>query len=305
MKLQILSTGSGPYGAIHRAHMAPVIAALGDSEIFWDPSRRVGGGYNQPLKGFLTFALGWEEGPADVFMPHGIADKNLRNAWNIQGFRQAIVSGPAWAKKLVSQHRAWDTIFIGGYPFLDPVFENWPVAAGSVVWAPTHSNSAVDLDAASAAIQGAMAGLPSLLLVVSKHPYDQGAGGEYGMSARQMAAAKVVIADIGSTAYEAMALGKPVVFLDFMHADGQLSWWPGSFEEQIYAEKIGRHVGRPEDLAPALADAVELGPTPHEVEFIEQIFPAALRGVSGKVVADRLRQLWEAKTASRYWCGAG
>lgn len=102
--------------------------------------------------------------------------------------------------------------------------------------------------------------------------------------------ADVVISDAGSLVYEAWALGKPVVFPDWLVKEGVFKHFPGSFEEQIYREKIGYHVETPEQLGPMVERALMSGITEREKKFIDGIFPPELRGRSGEVTANLLRR---------------
>jgi hypothetical protein len=68
----------------------------------------------------VCFFIGRERG--GVFIPHGIADKNYRNARNIRNFDYVFVSGPDWVRKLVQQGFPQEKILVGGYTKLDPAF---------------------------------------------------------------------------------------------------------------------------------------------------------------------------------------
>jgi hypothetical protein len=73
--------------------------------------------------------------------------------------------------------------------------------------------------------------------------------------------------------------------------DSVQAWYPGSFEAQVYSERIGYHVDQPEDLHTVVQQALQHGITTKEEEFIEGILPRTLRGVSGIATARELMKL--------------
>ena len=99
-----------------------------------------------------------------------------------------------------------------------------------------------------------------------------------------------MIADGGSTIYEAWALDLPVVFP---------SWLVGhynaanraTFEADVYNGQIGRHASAAHRLPELVAEAAADGITGHEQDFVESILPRRYRGCSGRLHAEALDDL--------------
>lgn len=247
-----------------------------------------------------------ERGRAGVFASHGIADKGWRNATRMSGhFSHAITSGPAWSERLLAGGVTGVTVIEAGYPKLDPIFAGtvpsaWPDRDGRVrvLWAPTHGGggerSAVAGGGDSVSTWWRRDQVLDLLppsefdVMEAPHPRHRpdrrSTLGEY-------VGADVVIADGGSTMYEAWALGLPVVFPAWLTGARNIarSHQHGStFEGDIYRRRVGRHAVAAGQIARLCAEAAERGITEAEVDFIEPILPERYRGHSGRLHAEAL-----------------
>jgi len=214
MKIRFL-VRKGNYEIVDRAHVEPILEHLEGGEIAHEPSSTA-----------LNVSLSWEVFPkADVFLSHGLADKNWRNADKMSGYGYVLVSGPAWKEKLVGQGVSPDVISVVGYPFLDPV---WGLERSCelLVWAPTHKATS-DVTTEARFSEALLEGKEFPLEIVS-HPV-----GSKRLSRDVLPRAAVVIADAGSTLYEAWAFGIPVVFPDWLVKGAILKKWPGSFEAML------------------------------------------------------------------------
>jgi len=276
------------YGQLYDAHVNPIRRHF-DGSIKYDGTPNL-----KPSKEHFIFGLGIHSA-ATVFMSHGLADKSWRDADRLEHMHHVFVSGPAWKEKLKRQGRAADTIHIVGYPYLDQALAN-EARNEYVLWAPTHhaspsSHPELDSPLHSAEEQGQL----PFPLAVNLHPTLQtlGKGEPRSLAAGTLRGAAVVIADSGSTIYEAWALGIPVVFPDWIVAEKVKGEWPDSFEAQIYREQIGYHAHRSEQLLDSIREAATNGITPKEEAFIEGILPTALRGVSGMKAARTLEWLYD------------
>jgi CDP-glycerol glycerophosphotransferase (TagB/SpsB family) len=224
-----------------------------------------------------------------VFIPHGIADKNYRNADKLVGFDYVSVSGPAWVDKLTGQGFPREKIFIGGYSKLDPAFQGkfrrrFSSGRPTVLHAPTHG--AIEKVSIHGHFNGELEALSEHYEVIcSTHPTHSG-----NVTMQAMVDADVVIVDSGSLLYEAWALGKPVVFPDWLVKEGVLQYFPGSFEEQIYREGIGYHADTFKTMLKAIERALQEGIDDKAKVFIDGIFPPELRGRSGEVTAKFLKE---------------
>lgn len=243
-------------------------------------------------------------GERAVFVSHGIGDKNWRNGQRVaREFDHIFVSGPAWTTKMVTERVPGDKIVEVGYTKLDPVINGElerpaPSTKLRVVYAPTHGGggehahgmpghpTSLASRLSSHHHRGSVLELlddPRFDVVVALHPRHRDDGQS---TLSEYVNADVVIADGGSTIYEAMALGIPVVFPDWLVAQAHRG--NSTFEGDLYRRKIGRHVHRPDQLVDTVLAAAGAGITAGEVRFAEQIFPAAYRGVSGRMHAEAL-----------------
>jgi hypothetical protein len=223
--------------------------------------------------------------PDDVFVSHGIADKRWRTYSAIKLFPHIFHSGPAWQEKYLIEGCPADRLFQVGYAKLDPAFDGTLTRGDGprVLWAPTHRRAwpytYEDLEKI----------IRRLGVGISRHPQE---AGPRACTLQALIDADVVIADGGSTLYEAWALGKPVVFPTWLMKIGRLIL-PKTFEQNLYHARIGYHAESELDLQRQIDLALANGITPAERDFIEGIFPTYLRGTSGKAHADALRYIEE------------
>jgi len=248
----------------------------------------------QPLPSAVNIHFFFEgsstPGSKCVFVQHGLADKCLISAKTVGNFDYVCVSGPAWLEKLKARGVDTRKVITIGYPSLDPLFHKPRAEKKSgrktILYAPTHANSKAS---SYPAFLECIDKLPDeYKILVSAHPYH---GDDHMPTMEKLISADVVIADCGSTVYEAWSLGKPVVFPDWLCRDKVLKVWPDSFEADIYRRRIGYHASDFEHLVKLLELAVARGITEEESNFINGIFPQALRGCSGELAAATLRKI--------------
>ncbi len=245
---------------------------------------------NKAIPGALNIRFFVEHEKQGAFMSHGIADKNWRTASKLKGFEYVFVSGSLWKEKLIMQGFPADRIFMNGYTKMDPIFQGkikpQPHNKPIVLWAPTHN--AIKSVSSYPALNKQNKLLPDCYTIISSlHPCTS--KGDPTM--QLLANADVVIADCGSTLYEAWALGKPVIFPDWLVRDGIYKYFPGSFEEKIYKESIDYHAQTPAELPIFIEQALHDGIKPEVKRFIDGIFPPELRGKSGEATAKILKEL--------------
>jgi len=274
----------GNYETVDRAHVEPILEHLEGGEIAHEPSSTA-----------LNVSLSWEVFPkADVFMSHGLADKNWRNADKMTNYGHILVSGPAWKKKLITLGTPPDKISVVGYPLLDVVW-NTARAPRFLVWAPTHgaTSNVTSADRLSEELLARLQDLFPFLTVL--HPVASGC-----LFRDVLPSARVVIADSGSTLYEAWAFGIPVVFPDWLVKEAVLKKWPGSFEAIIYERGLGWHANSEEELIDLIREVWTTGKLGTGVEeFMEGILPSELRGRSGAVAARELMRLRDRKVEAK------
>jgi CDP-glycerol glycerophosphotransferase (TagB/SpsB family) len=225
----------------------------------------------------------------NIFIPHGIADKGYRNAYSVSRFSSVVVSGPMWKGKLMEQGLPENKIFIGGYPKIDNLFQE-PRTRENIVWLPTHNFSKATADTLSSypgllEYEGKIARLGNL--ITSEHPANKDTNSP---TDTELAKAFVVIADCGSTIYEALALDIPVVFPDWLVRAGILKHYGDTFEGIIYKQYIGYHADDIKELLGYIDQAKSSGPSFVAQQFMDGIFPRALRGCSGRTILDHIRR---------------
>jgi len=215
-------------------------------------------------------------GPYDIFMSHGIGDKDYWLASRIAGYKHVLVPGPAWKKKIIAGGYRGE-IHLVGYTKLDPLFNgeykknerNKPY----VVWAPTHGYTGKHRGRSSyPQCLSLIHEIPNCYeKTISLHPTSRmNKKNKQDVTMQELLDADVVIADAGSTLYEAWALGKPVLFPDWICKKDVLAHFrPGNLEYEIYDKKIGYHAKDMAHLIKLIPIALNKGMQDAEREFIE------------------------------------
>ena len=247
------------------------------------------------IKGALNFCwfIRSEGYHPNVFMSHGIGDKNymIGTKGHANRFDYVFVTGSAFKEKLIRHDTPAEKIFVVGWPKLDPIFngeyQRTPSDKIRVLYAPTHN--AIQEVSSFPAFNEYLDKFPADIEVInSPHP----ARKDDNMPTMQpLVDADVVIADAGSTIYEAWALGKPVIFPDWLVREGVLKRFKGAFEAKCYEDNLGYHANSFEHLLELIPEAISRGLDSKVIEFTEGLFPTELRGESGKTVAEILRRL--------------
>lgn len=279
-KINFCTAEGGPYSGILDSLIDPIQHHLPESKRL---NRVIPGAIN------VTFFVGSKR--RQVFIPHGIADKNYRNANKLKLFNYVVVSGYAWVNRLVNQGFPLSRIFVGGYTKLDPLFQGKYKKTSRtkplILYAPTHG--AVQEVSLHGRFEKEIGKLRRYYRVFKAPHPTQNVDGSVTMKA--LLDADVVISDAGSLLYEAWALDKPVVFPSWLLKKGVLNRFPGSFEDQIYREEIGYHAWDSTNLLDCVKQAYLNGIDDRAKDFIEGIFPQSLRGCSGWETANFLRRI--------------
>lgn len=231
-------------------------------------------------------------GPNDVFYSHGIGDKDYWIAPHIQDYRYAMVPGPAW-KERIEKGDFKGQVHVVGYTKLDPLFNGEYTRQERekpyVVWAPTHGYNNKHKGRSS---------YPQCMTLINEipdqyetalalHPTSRmGLRKNQNVTMQELLDADVVIADAGSTLYEAWALGKPVIFPDWICKKDVLGKFrPGNLEYEIYKKGIGYHAKDMKHLVKLIDTALAKGMQQAEVNFMQRVFPSELRGKAGETAA--------------------
>lgn len=301
----IISWDDGPVpGGMADRMVGPIFPHLPTYEVDRWPQRG-------RLNAYLSMPSVYEDRfiPGGVLVSHGIADKGIRVGAKLRdSFAYVTVPGPAYAERALETGYPASRIVELGYPKLDPIFQGLvePLPRDDrirVVYAPTHGGGGERLhlnDTAPPAITAARRTSywfrdevtkqldPEVFdVVLALHPRHRP---DRQATLAEYVGADVVIADGGSTIYEAWALGIPVVFPSWLTRGGH-SLGKRTTEAKIYRQRIGRHADAPGQLAKLVRQAAEEGMQSGETALIDYVFPPAYRGVSGKLHAEFLMSL--------------
>ncbi len=258
-------------------------------------------------QGALNFCL-FIRPQSDVVMSHGVADKNYLWSADGQGKRLAnqrehlLVPGD-WLRRRLLESRAIkldeDHLHVVGWPRLDLLIGQVPTARRPrigrakprVLWAPTHNRRKRGETGRSTSsfpeFENYLRALSRFAWVdVSVHPRNRR---DHTPTGASMPQADVVVADFGTTVYEAWALGKPVIFPRWLLADRIAEHMPGSAESLIFAERIGYHPQSFDELV----DILRAGPvlTPDVQAFMADYLAGEYFGHAGQRVAQVLTEI--------------
>ena len=238
---------------------------------------------------------------ADIFMSHGCADKNYReidNSKYLHNFKLILVPGPWLKNKLINMGIEESKIACVGWPKLDPLFrelKSWRPNPQykTVLWVPTHNwgifkghkTSISSYPGLFKYVKYINANLKGIKIVISTHPKNRKTKEP---TLDKLVACDYVIADAGSTVYEAWALGKPVIFPDWIVKDNIIRNIPDSAEEYIYSNNIGYHASNINEFIKLLKRKLVIE---RDVkEFMEEYMPSKFNGVSGKAVYNEINK---------------
>lgn len=226
-----------------------------------------------------------------VLMSHGVADKNYISKEKADRFNYLFVPGPAYKKKHIKIGTPAEKIFVVGWPKLDPIFNGKYKRTESdklrILYAPTHN--AIQAVSSFPAFNEYLDKFPADMEIInSPHPARKD---DRMPTLQALVDADVVIADAGSTIYEAWALGKPVIFPDWLVRDGVLRKFENTFEAKCYEDNLGYHAKSFKHLLELIPEAVSKGIDERAIDFAQDLFPTSLKGNSGKVIAEILRRL--------------
>ena len=279
------------YGNIIRNMIEPVMKFLPDSFISQQSRDNCLNIHFFVEQGYQEM-VGFTSGKGiNVFIDHGISDKCYRDAEKVKVYDYVCVTGPLWKQKMMDQGLPENKLLTIGFAKLDPIFNNCLVKKKDVdsvirlLWAPTHFNSVSSYPAFEIYLNK----FPSNYIVAtSAHPFHKP---DKIPTFNEMVEADIVISDTSSIIYESWAIGKPVVFPDWLVKNDITKRYPDSFEDIIYRNNIGYHAESFEELIQLTQIAASQGLDAKAQEFIEGILPAYLRGNSGQETAKVLRTL--------------
>ena len=239
---------------------------------------------------------------AHILMSHGVADKNYFTRKDDTGkrilnrFQYGFVPGN-WLRNKLIKHSAIEmpaeNIHIVGWPRLDVLTklraERPPSDRLRVLWAPTHNHQNRNGRVLSS-FPDFEQYLPALSehfdVTASPHPRNRP---DKTPTTEKMAHCDVLISDFGTTVYEALALGIPVIFPDWLIRDGITSVFSKSSPAQLFKQNIGYHPKNFDEMM----DILKAGPVIDEKTkaFIDNVIDPATVGRSGEITARKLVEL--------------
>lgn len=228
----------------------------------------------------------------NIFLSHGLADKNYAVYKDMEKFDFINIPGPAWFDKMIEQECPKEKLFIGGYSKLDTLWNTRFEKKNDkkiILWCPTHNLFPASKRVASSfpRFEQDFETLSSqFTLVTSLHPANSL---HHNPTSFELNMANIVISDFSSIIYEAWALDIPVIFPDWLVKNNILEAFPNTFEGKIYKEQIGYHAKDMETLEILIFEALINGISTKATQFMETIFPVSLRGNSGKTIANFLK----------------
>lgn len=292
----------GPYVHVVEALSDPILPYLPEGSAGFTERPGIGLNLRFFSESRITETGKYPVGPNDVFMSHGIGDKNYWLADRISVYPHALVPGPAWRNR-IKQGGYSGKVWVVGYTKLDPIFNGEYTRQERerpyVVWAPTHAYHHRHRGRSSYPwCMDHIKEIPDEYeTCMALHPSSKLSRRlKQDVTLQELLDADVVIADAGSTLYEAWALGKPVIFPDWLCKDDVLAHFeadPDNLEYRIYSEGIGYHAESMEHLIKLIDVALRDGMKQREIDFMESIFPSDLRGNAGKLAAKALMEIKE------------
>lgn len=295
-------------GQLH-CYFQPVWDALDDMGVAYTVGRQPARGainvYPNNRRAYTSGAQRFDR--LSVGVSHGIASKQYVSA-HYRFFHRVVVPGQAHLDELRRARFPLRKVSVLGYPKLDPLFNGKVDGSGvyaedgrvRVLYAPTHEGgserdsrpTAPGSRATSWNNRSKVLGLlpPKEFDVVTAphprhHPKKKATFEEY-------VGADVVIADGGSTIYEALVLGLPVVLPSWITRERNETRACGrTLESRVYREGIGYQVDDPKVFADTVRRAAGAGQKPQDVAFAETVVLPEHRGRGGRLWAEFLAGL--------------
>ena len=226
-----------------------------------------------------------------IAINHGFAIKNYLkgiakdNQHIINKCDKFIIFNNRWKQEFKHIGVNKNKLHICGSGKIDYLFElqkQIPEEENTICFAPTHNNG----------IWKTTSSYPKMLdyfdnnkynFIISPHPFN---AKNYIPSTESLCRSKVVIADSGSTIYEAMILGKPVIFPDFLVRKGIHNIFRGSLEDEIYEKQIGYHIINSNNIDNIIEKALNEGVLENQKDFINENYDFSILGKYGEMTVD-------------------
>ncbi|CAM5217395.1 CDP-glycerol glycerophosphotransferase family protein [Alishewanella longhuensis] len=262
------------------------------------------------IEGSLNFSL-FVRSDADVLMSHGAADKNYH--WKLKSDKtyynhhtqrkHLLVPGQLLVDRIHKSDKLSaftnQNVHSVGWPRLDMLLELQQQHNASkkitgktkVLWAPTHDYNK------KGSSQVVISSFPEF------EPFFEQLAADYDVSVslhprnrkdktptyQKLIEADVVISDLGTMVWEAWALGKTLIFPDWILKERMLKHKKHSAEWRIFAEGFGLHATDIDHMKALIAEAPAMDE--RTKNFFEYYLDPQYLGSSGKRIADLLLAL--------------
>ncbi len=245
--------------------------------------------------------------PGDVLLMFDLADRNHFRQFSREGrayvrdFRKIVVPGTWLRRRLLADHDlrlAEADVLALGAPRIDYLRRlaaarpTKPADAPlTILFAPVHGHW-FDGNGDPMSVQEAMT--PFLAALGKRYDLRQATDGRNKQDkvpvTGDLLDADIVITDYTSLMYEAWALGKPVIFPNWLCAERILEKAPSCAEAHVYRERIGHHAANFQDLLTLLrrGRGLDLGPG------VEEFMADYLSNWKGQAAAPAIARLLEA-----------
>lgn len=270
--------------------------------------------YDQYIDGAVNFTL-FIDKEADVLMSHGAADKNYmwRRAADatylnhIRRRKLLMVPGEFSVKRVLTSRLSSSGIgaVAVGWPRLDRLLQDQSAklvdlkqqTIKRVLYAPTHDYHVQ--------INGlVMSSYPEFIpyleklkpifdVAISAHPRNRK---DKSPTSDLLQWADVVISDHGTMVWEALALGKPVIFPSWLIGSRMLEYKKNSAEWHLYEKKLAWHASSFDDMVSMIQD-----PGPMSVDtkkFLDDYILPDSYGRSGEMIANKLLSLTQLQSST-------
>jgi len=227
----------------------------------------------------------------NFMIPHGIGDKGWRNK-NSNQFDYVSAPSEHWKQLLISRGIDSNKIIVCGYPKIDLFFDGQLHKQHSnkptILWCPTHARSV----SSNPRFKEYLSMIPEKYnFIIHEHPFNDK---EHTATVQSLINADVIITDFSSMIFETWALGKPIIFPDWIIEPKLFGIDNDVLEKRVYLEQIGYHAQNIDDLINYFDIALSRPLDKKVIDFIDKILPIQYRGTSGKHIANVILEL-EAK----------
>lgn len=235
----------------------------------------------------------------NIMIHHGVANKGYVTACSCQHVLQncdyVISFGNRWNKIFESMKIPKDRIKMCGSLKIDYLYnlqKEIKEEENTICYAPTHNNCRNMLSSFPEFLKHINKIDDKYKVLVSPHPFNSDG---HIATTEAMCRSKVVICDSSSTIYEALALGKTVIFTDFITKNAVLKVFHHTQEAEIYQKQLGYHFECDSEnhINKIIKNAFENGISKNMKDFIDNIIAPDCIGYVGRNIALLIKDIMD------------